>query len=30
MFIGGFEMDVSAAAIMKQFEQLSDENVNKK
>ena len=27
---GGFEIDVSAAAIMKRFEQISDEDLNKK
>ena len=27
---GGFEIDFSAAAIMKRFEQISDENLNKK
>ena len=27
---GGFEIDVSAAAIMKRFEQISDENLNQK
>jgi hypothetical protein len=27
---GGFEIDVLAAAIRKRFEQISDENVNKK
>jgi hypothetical protein len=31
MFIGaGFEIDVSAAAVMKRFEQISDEDLNKK
>jgi hypothetical protein len=30
MFIGvGFEIDISAAAIMKRFEQISDEHLNK-
>ena len=27
---GGFEIDVSAATIMKRFEQISDEDLNKK
>jgi hypothetical protein len=27
---GGLEIDVSAAAIMKRFEQISDEDLNKK
>ena len=27
---GGFEIDVSAAAIMKRFEQISDEDLSKK
>jgi hypothetical protein len=30
MLGGGFEIDVSAAAIMKRFEQISDEDLNKK